>query len=149
MNHWIFLLFAFLTFGEFYKAYVSSLSVSQKFKIRKLVSTRYDLSQSIFNEKYYKFNPQIDLISNNIIFEPQDYIYLNEFQKPNMPTEEEIKAAKEYQNKPGVISDLIGLDNNIKPVREIKDINTQKDNEEDDNSGMKIQLVEKNLPEDE
>ena len=149
MNHWIFLLFAFLTFGEFYKAYVSSLSISQKFKIRKLVSTRYDLSQSIFNEKYYKFNPQIDLISNNIIFEPQDYIYLNEFQKPNMPTEVEIKAAKEYQNKPGVISDLIGLDNNIKPVREIKDINTQKDNEEDDNSGMKIQLVEKNLPEDE
>ena len=71
----IFILFIFLTFGELYKSYVNSLCVNQKFKIRKIVSTRYDLNHPICNEKYFKFNPQIDLIFNTYNFEPQDFNY--------------------------------------------------------------------------
>ena len=76
----------FFNFGEFYKSYINSLCVNQKFIIRKIVSTRYDLNHPICNEKYFKFNPQIDLIFNTYNFEPQDFNYLNNEHQPKTIT---------------------------------------------------------------
>ena len=147
VNYWMFLLFIFLTFAEFYKSYVNSLCINQKFKIRKLVSTRYNLSQPICNEKYFKFNPQLDLISQTYIYEPQDFNYLSDKYKPKLPTQEEIQAAMKFQNKPGVILDLLGVDDDTNNVKDNKDIYTYEENEKDDNPGINIQMVENNLQE--
>ena len=143
-----FLLFVFLTFGEFYKSYVNSLCITKKFKIRKLVSTRYDLSQPICNEKYFKFNPQINLINDTYIIEPQDFNHLNNSHQPKLTTQEEIEEAMKYQNKPGVILDILGVDNDAEPIKEIKDIKKNEVIKEDVNSGIIIQMVEKNMEEE-
>ena len=148
VSNCMFIFFVFLTFGELYKYYLNSLCVSQKFKIRKIVSTRYDLSHPICNEKYFKFNPQMDLILNTYIFKPQDFNYLNNFHHPILPTKEEIEAAQKYQDKPGVILDLLGVDNEIRPIREIKDINKGEENKVDDSTGINIQMVGKYIQED-
>lgn len=42
-SFFIYFIFIILTLGEFYKLYFNSLCVEQTYKIRKLVSTRYDL----------------------------------------------------------------------------------------------------------
>ena len=144
----MFIFFVFLTFGELYKSYLNSLCVSQKFKIRKIVSTRYVLSHPICNEKYFKFNPQIDLILNTYIFKPQDFNYFNNCHHPILPTKEEIETANKYQDKPGVILDLLGVDNEIRTIREIKDINKGEENKVDDSTGINIQMVGKYIQED-
>ena len=98
VNFCLLLLFTFLTFAEFYKAYVNSFCIEQKFKIRKIVSTRYNLNQPIYDKKYTASNPQINLISQVFKYEPQDYNYLNDNYEVTLPTEEEIKQSKIYQN---------------------------------------------------
>lgn len=105
-NQGIFNLSILFAFAELYKSYINSLCVSQKYEIRKLVSTRYDLSQPIFDEKYYKFNPQLDLISQTYIYEPQDFNYLNNDFIPKIPIQEEIEEEKKKQNPPGTLLDL-------------------------------------------
>lgn len=120
-----FVLFTFLTVAQFYKKYVSSLSIYQNFTIRKLISTRYDLGSDEFNEKYEKFNPQMNIMS-------QDYSYpLNMFtsliienQKP-LPTEAEIEESKKHElmipkyeinteadvGRAGTVKDIVSCDN--------------------------------------
>ena len=98
-NCFWFIFFTILTFAEFYKIYINSLCIFQKFKIRKLISTRYDLSTEEFNEKYDKFNPQINIINQTIPFNQNTFIHvLNENKKP-MPTETEILECRIYESK--------------------------------------------------
>ena len=94
-----FVLFTLLTLAEPYKLYFNSLCFYQKYKIRKLVSTRYDLAQPEFEEKYQKLNPQINLIKRSYSFEPNEYNYLNKDYQVKLPTQEEIKNAEQYKNK--------------------------------------------------
>lgn len=75
--------------------YVDSLSVYQKFKVRKLVSTRYDLNQPV----YQTFVPQLNLISNQYTYEQNYYNYVNNSYDLQLPTEEELEQAKQYQNR--------------------------------------------------
>ena len=95
VNYFWFFLFTMLTFAEFYRLYIDSICVFQKFKVRKLVSTRYDLNQPV----YQVFVPQIDLISQQYQYEQQYYNYINQSYDLHLPTEEELEAAKQYQNK--------------------------------------------------
>ena len=93
-----FVLFTFLTVGQFYKRYVSSLSIYQNFTIRKLISTRYDLTSDEFNEKYEKFNPQINIMSQDLSYPLNMFTHLIiENQKP-LPTEAEIEESKKYES---------------------------------------------------
>ena len=92
-----FLFFTILTFAEFYKFYINSKVIFQKFKIRKLVSNRYDLSSEIFNKKYEKFNPQVNLINSQISYDRNTFIHvLIENRKPE-PNEYELSDAKIYE----------------------------------------------------
>ena len=94
-NFFWFFVFTLLTLAEFLRCYVDSFCVYQKFKVRKLVSTRYDLNQPV----YQTFVPQIDLISQQYQYEQNYYNYLNQNYDLQLPTEEELAAAKQYQNK--------------------------------------------------
>ena len=95
VNWGLFFLFTMLTFSEFYKAYVNSFCVYQKFKVRKLVSTRYDLNQPV----YQTFVPQINIIVQEYNYQPQDYNYINSQYQVKYPTEEELERAKQYKDK--------------------------------------------------
>ncbi len=95
VNYGLFFLFTILTFSEFYKSYVNSFCVYQKFKVRKLVSTRYDLNQPV----YQNFVPQINIIINQYQYQPQDYNYINNQIDVQLPTQEELERAKQYQSK--------------------------------------------------
>ena len=66
INFFLFFLATLLTLGEIYTIYLNSCSIKQSFKIRKIISTRYDLNQV----KYDEFSPRLDLslIFNKIFF---------------------------------------------------------------------------------
>ena len=89
--------FTLLSFGQFYKRYVSSLCIYQNFTIRKLISTRYDLGSDNCNDKYEKFNPQINIINQNLGYEPDSYIFTDKINMKPLPTESEILNAKKYE----------------------------------------------------
>ena len=95
VNYFFFFLFTILTFSEFYKIYVNSFCVYQKFKVRKLVSTRYDLNQDV----YQTFVPQLNLITQEYQYQSEYYNYLNNQYHVELPTQEELERAKQYQNK--------------------------------------------------
>ena len=96
-NVWYLFLSAIFTVSEFYKLYLDSMIIDQTFIIRKIVSTRYDLSQPIYNKKYEELNPRLDLIKEQYSFGPR--VNLKEFAINNLPTEEELEKAKIYENK--------------------------------------------------
>ena len=73
VNFFFYFLFTLLTFSEIYKAYFNCLCISQIYRIRKLVSTRYDLNQPVYQD----FIPHIDLITQQYNYEINDYNYLN------------------------------------------------------------------------
>ncbi len=95
VNFGLFFIFTILTFSEFYKSYVNSFCVYQKFKVRKLVSTRYDLNQPV----YQTFVPQINIIVEQYNYQPQDYNYIDNNYQVKLPTQEELERAKQYQSK--------------------------------------------------
>lgn len=99
VNYFFFLLATFLTLAELYKPYVNSFCLNQKFKIRKIVSTRYDLSQPEYEEKYKLFNPSINLIEQSYNYQPQDYNFLNKSYKLNLPTQKELQQAEIYKDQ--------------------------------------------------
>ena len=95
INFFWFFIFTILTFAEFYKIYFDSCCVFQKFKVRKLISTRYDLNQPV----YQVFVPQIDLISQQYQYDQKYYNYKNDSYDVQLPTQEELEAASKYQDK--------------------------------------------------
>ena len=95
VNYFWFFLATIITMAEFYRLYIDSISVYQKFRVRKLVSTRYDLNQPV----YQVFVPQMNLITQQYQYGPEYYNYVNQNYDLQLPTQEEIEAAKQYQNK--------------------------------------------------
>ena len=93
-NTTAYLVFTFIPFAEFYKLYYYSICHTQNYKIRKIVSTRYDLNQTV----YQNFIPQVDVISQQYNFPAADYNYLNNDYNLNIPSKEELEQAKKYQN---------------------------------------------------
>ena len=67
LNYFFFLIFTILTFAELYKILFNSFCVFQSYKIRKIVSTRYDLNQPVYQEKYSSLVPQLNLIEKQYI----------------------------------------------------------------------------------
>ena len=164
-----FVLFTLLTLAEIYKLYFNSICVYQKYKIRKLVSTRYDITQPEFDDKYQKLNPQINLIQHTYFFEPNEYNYLNNDYQANLPTEEELQNSEKYKDKipeyeistgdgiyqPGVIIDKpgSGYDNNPSPIALAQNIgneynlleqNIENNNDVNNNNGVDLTEIKLN-----
>ena len=95
VNYFFFFIFTILTIGEIYSILFQRYCVYQKFKVRKLVSTRYDLNLPV----YQGFVPQLNLIVNQYSYEPNYYNYVNQSYDLQLPTKEELEQAKQYQDK--------------------------------------------------
>ena len=117
-----FFIFTFLTLSEFYKMYINSLFVFQKYKIRKLISTRYNLNEPIYANKYSNLVPKLNLINKQYSYEPESYNYVNQDVNVDLPTKEELERAGQYKDK---IPDykISQGDGNIQPGVIVDDLN--------------------------
>ena len=82
--------FTIFMIGEFYKLLFNYKCIFQTYKIRKIVSTRYDLNQP----EYQDFIPKIDVIIKKYNYEENYYNYINNEFKLNKPSTEELSRAK-------------------------------------------------------
>ena len=98
-KYFFFILFTFLALSEIYQLYFNSLYFFQRFKIRKIISTRYDLNQPIYQEKYQALIPQINYINQTYNYTPEEYNYLNKNYPVNLPTQEELEKAQMFKDK--------------------------------------------------
>ena len=99
INVGFFILATLLTCAEIYKCYIDKKCVPQKFKVRKIISTRYDLNGPEKYQQYQYFQPALDLQQQQYLYEPQEYNYLNNDYNPDLPTEEELERAGQFENK--------------------------------------------------
>ena len=139
INFFFFVVSTILTLAEPYKSYVNSFCIQQKFTVRKLVSTRFDLNQPEFDEIYQGLNPKINLITKRYDFPKNDYNYINNDCQVNIPSKEEINLAQEFQGKipvyrtsnAGVVLDNNNLqgNHNININKDIKNDNKGVQNE--------------------
>lgn len=86
-----------LTLGQFYGLYIKSLCISQTFKIRKIVSTRYNLLEEQYNQQYDQLMPLIKLPGQQFNYQKIDTGFCSTNFQPKLPSEEEIKQAEKYQ----------------------------------------------------
>ena len=96
VNICAFILCTIVMCAEFYKCFVDKLSVAQRFTVRKIISTRYDLNLA---DRYQEFMPALDLYDQQYTYQPQDYNYVNNDYQFDLPTEEDLKRAEQYSNK--------------------------------------------------
>lgn len=99
VNICFFILATLFICAEFYKCYVDKLCVPQRFSIRKLISTRYDLNAPQIQDHYQYFMPALDLYNQQFTYEPKDYNYLNNDYNLDLPTKEELEKAEQYSSK--------------------------------------------------
>jgi hypothetical protein len=99
VNILFFILSAIFICAEFYKCYVDKLCVPQRFSVRKIISTRYDLNAPQIQERYRYFTPSIDLHNNQYAYQSQDFNYLNNEYELDLPTKEDIEKAQQYSDK--------------------------------------------------
>ena len=99
VNFCFYFLSIIFTVCQLYKRHVNSFCVSRSFTIRKIVSTRYDLSKPEYDEKYAQLVPYLNLITKQIVYEPNDFNYLNQDYNVNLPTKEELDKAMIYEKK--------------------------------------------------
>ena len=99
VNCFWYFIFTLFTLAQVYKLYVESFCIYQTYKIRKIISTRYNLNSKAYDSQYKKFNPQINLITLKIDYEPAYYSYLNTSKSIKLPSNEELESAKVYDNK--------------------------------------------------
>ena len=96
INICMFILFTIIPLTELYKCYVNSYCLDQQFKIRKLISTRYDLNQQ---EQYQYLIPSFNVPDQQYAFEPSNYNYINNDYNVQQPTNDEISRASTYKDK--------------------------------------------------
>jgi len=91
LQKWIYILCVFLMIDLFYRIYLDIISSKQKFKIRKIVSSRYNVFE---NNKYSQFTPGYSIQDSQFV-ENRDNIG-GVFDKKDLllPTEEELKNAQ-------------------------------------------------------
>ena len=116
-----YIIFTLFTLAQIYKWHVASFCVYQNYKIRKIISTRYNLNSQSYDSQYKKFNPQINLITLKIDFESTYYTYLNTSKTIQLPSKEELEKAKMYDNKVPKYSIYTESDGDIQRTGTVKD----------------------------
>ena len=121
VNCFWYFIFTLFTLAQIYKWHVSSFSIYQNYKIRKIISTRYNLHSEQYDSQYSKFNPQLNLIILKIDYEPAYYTYLNTSKTVDLPTQEELEKAKMYDSKVPKYEIYTEADGDIQRCGTIKD----------------------------
>jgi len=98
INYFCFLICTLLTLALPYEIMLNNISIEGKYQIRKLISTRYNLNDPVYDGMYGNSIPAIKLGNDTFNFNTYDYGYYNTNAEINLPTEEEIENAKKYED---------------------------------------------------
>ena len=96
LQRWVYLLFCILTFGLVYHIIFNSMCIEQNFKVRKVISTRYNLMEKEHAEKFNNFKPCLTLFKKTMTFDEKDTGFVYESNKMAPPSAEELENAKQY-----------------------------------------------------
>lgn len=99
VNLCLYILLIFIPFCQIYKSYVDSFCVPQTYKIRKIVSTRYNLLEQQYIVQYQAITPALNLNDQMYSYNAADTGYCYESAKINVPTEEELQQAQQYSSQ--------------------------------------------------
>ena len=76
INKCIFIFFIIICLVEFYKILFYCMGSVKYFTVKKAVSTRKDLGDNEYSEKYYMQNPSIESVFGNTLYEPNMFIQI-------------------------------------------------------------------------
>ena len=99
MSVFWYIIFIFMGIVQLYKIYINSRCVYKSFTVRKLISSRYSLRTEESDIKYRKFNPSISFEEENYNFTTNEIGYISNDVVQNLPTQEEIERAQQYNDK--------------------------------------------------
>ena len=99
MSVFWYIIFIFMGIVQLYKIYINSRCVYKSFTVRKLISSRYSLTTEESDKKYRKFNPSISFEEENYNFTTNEIGYISNDVVQNLPTQEEIERAQQYNDK--------------------------------------------------
>jgi len=91
LQKWIYILCVFLMIDLFYRIYLDIISSKQKFKIRKIVSSRYNVFE---NNKYSQFTPGYSIQDSQFVENRDNIGGVLDKKDLLLPTEEELKNAQ-------------------------------------------------------
>jgi hypothetical protein len=94
-----YIFFLFSGIVQLYKVYINSRCIYKSFTIRKIISTRYSLTNEESDNKYRNVNPVISFEDENITFSSNEIGFISSDYIQNLPTLEEIESANQCNNK--------------------------------------------------
>ena len=97
-NRGFYILCIILTFGLVYYAIFNHYCHEQTFRVRKLISTRYNLMDKEYSTKYESFRPILSFKSEVYKYNEKDTGFVYESNKMAPPSYDEIEKAKQFQN---------------------------------------------------
>ena len=98
LNCCVYVLCIFLMLGEVYKCYVDKFCFAQHYTIRKIISTRYNLIQDNYNDKYNNMTPMLNIYSQQYNYNYNQTGYYSSTYNVIAPTQQELNAAKAYNS---------------------------------------------------
>ena len=137
-NGCYFMLFTLLTLAEIYKIKFRSICAYKKFCIKKLVSSRNDITKLELEDEYKDRNPYLYIKNQAYFYEPNEYTYLNHDFK--MPKKEEKKNPEQNNNAENYLYSTGNKNNN----KGDNNIDTSNVNNNNINSGKSVELSEIN-----
>lgn len=98
LGGFFYIFWTILSLGKIYECYVNSLCHTQSYKIRKLISTRYNLLQPKYVEQYMPLTPAIKLPDTDYTYNPEDVGCAFNSADINPPSESELQQAEMYES---------------------------------------------------
>lgn len=92
-----YIIFTFLTFAQLYKIFLNCYCIEKNFTLKKTVSTRFNLLDPKFEEKYKNSNPSIRLGKINYTFKTNEVGCVYNEVPVVKPSQEEINNCFEYE----------------------------------------------------
>lgn len=129
MSYFWYIFFIFIGIAQLYKIYINSRCIYKSFTIRKLISSRYSLSTEECDIKYRKLDPAINFEDKNITFKSNEFGHISNDFKLKLPTQEEIEAAQQYDDKIFNINNISDIQGNYYSNNELKNDTNENNNE--------------------
>ena len=127
MSCFWFIFFTLIGIVQIYKSYIDSRCTHKSFTIKKIISTRYNLSTVECDIKYKNCDPVISYDKEVIQIPSDEFRFTYNSFKLDLPTQEEIDLAKQHSNnvfkidtcdgnKFNMETKTIGNENNINDI---------------------------------
>ena len=94
-----YIFFVLIGIGELYNLYFNSFCFEKTFTIRKLISTRYNLNEGEYIDKYYNLLPSINLGFEKLDFKKEETGFCFKNIEPIQPNSDELNQVSIYSNE--------------------------------------------------